>query len=156
MRIGHGYDAHKTAPDRELVLGGVKIPSSFGLLAHSDGDVLLHAIIDALFGAAGERDIGWHFPDTDPRYKDADSMELLRETGRIIASLGFVVEYIDATLIAEAPKLNPYIPAMRKAIADACFVEQSRVNIKATTEEKMGFTGSGEGIAAHAVCLLRE
>lgn len=156
MRIGHGYDAHKTAPDRELVLGGVKIPSPFGLLAHSDGDVLLHAIIDALFGAAGERDIGWHFPDTDPRYKDADSMELLRETGRIIASLGFVVEYIDATLIAEAPKLNPYIPAMRKAIADACFVEQSRVNIKATTEEKMGFTGSGEGIAAHAVCLLRE
>ena len=156
MRIGHGYDAHKTAPDRELVLGGVKIPSSFGLLAHSDGDVLLHSIIDALFGAAGERDIGWHFPDTDPRYKDADSMELLCETGRIIASLGFVVEYIDATLIAEAPKLNPYIPAMRKAIADACFVEQSRVNIKATTEEKMGFTGSGEGIAAHAVCLLRE
>lgn len=156
MRIGHGYDAHRTTPDKVLVLGGVKIPSPFGLLAHSDGDVLLHAIIDALFGAAGERDIGFHFPDTDEKYRGADSMELLRETVRSITSLGFAIDYIDATLIAQAPKLNPYLPAMREAIADGCGIPAARVNVKVTTEEKMGFTGSGEGIAAHAVCLLTE
>lgn len=156
MRIGHGYDAHRTTPDKQLVLGGVKIPSSFGLLAHSDGDVLLHAVIDALFGAAGERDIGFHFPDTDEAYRGADSMMLLRETVKDIKALGFAIEYIDATLIAEAPKLNPYLAAMREAIAAGCGIGPSRVNVKVTTEEKMGFTGSGEGIAAHAVCLLAE
>ncbi len=157
MRIGHGYDAHRFAKaEKPLVLGGVPIPSHVGLEAHSDGDVLLHAFMDALLGAAGERDIGHQFPDTDPAYKDADSRALLSKTMAILEEDGFSLMYADMTIIAQEPKLAPYIESMRREIAAVLGVEEARVNVKATTEEKMGFTGRGEGIAVHAVCLLSE
>ena len=156
MRIGHGYDVHRLVPDRELVLGGVHIPYELGLLGHSDADVLLHAVMDALLGAAGLRDIGYHFPDTDPRYKGADSMELLRRVGEMLRQAGFRVGNIDVTMIAQKPKLKDYIPQMARNIAAALDTDVSRVNVKATTEEHLGFTGTGEGMSCHAVCLLTE
>lgn len=156
MRIGHGYDAHRTEIGRKMVIGGVTIPCDFGLAAHSDGDVLTHAVIDALYGAAGLRDIGFHFPDNDQKFKNVDSLKLLAVCREEIASLGFVIDYIDCTILAQAPKMNPFLPDMKLKIAETLKVDVSRVNIKATTEEHMGFTGSGEGIAAHCVCLLKE
>ena len=156
MRIGHGYDVHRLVPDRELVLGGVHIPYELGLLGHSDADVLLHAVMDALLGAAGLRDIGYHFPDTDPRYKGADSMELLRRVGEMLRQAGFRVGNIDVTMIAQKPKLKDYIPQMARNIAAALDTDVSRVNVKTTTEEHLGFTGTGEGMSCHAVCLLTE
>lgn len=156
MRIGHGYDVHKLVEGRDLILGGVKIAYEKGLLGHSDADVLLHAVSDALLGAAGLGDIGRHFPDTDPKYKGADSLMLLREVYRKISEKGFRVGNIDVTMIAQKPKLKDYIPQMQANIAAAVGVTPDRVNVKATTEEKLGFTGSGEGMACHAVCLLEE
>lgn len=155
MRIGHGYDAHRFAPARKLVLGGVNIDYINGLEAHSDGDVLCHAVMDALLGAAGLGDIGSLFPDSDDSYKDIYSMLLLERVCRRIREAGFEIEYIDSTVIAQEPKLKPYIDVMRRTIAQYASVDASLVNVKATTEERMGFTGSLEGIAAHAVCLLR-
>lgn len=155
MRIGHGYDAHRFAPARKLVLGGVNIDYINGLEAHSDGDVLCHAVMDALLGAAGLGDIGSLFPDSDDSYKDIYSMLLLERVCRRISEAGFEIEYIDSTVIAQEPKLKPYIDEMRRTIARYASVDASLVNVKATTEERMGFTGSLEGIAAHAVCLLR-
>lgn len=154
MRIGHGYDVHKLVEDRLLILGGEQIPYKKGLLGHSDADVLVHAIMDALLGAAALHDIGYHFPDTDERFKDADSMMLLREVISLLKKEGYKVVNIDATVIAQAPKLKPYIENMRENIAYTCRVDVSQVNVKATTEENLGFTGSGEGISAHAVCLI--
>lgn len=156
MRIGHGYDVHKLVENRDLILGGVKIPFEKGLLGHSDADVLLHAVSDALLGAAGLRDIGYHFPDTDPAYKDADSLELLRQVGKKIADRNYRVSNVDVTLIAQRPKVGKYIPEMVQNIADALGVTPDRVNVKATTEEGLGFTGNLEGISCHAVCLLEE
>ena len=156
MRIGHGYDVHKLVEDRELILGGVKIPYEKGLLGHSDADVLLHAVSDALLGAAGLGDIGKHFPDTDPAYKGADSGELLRIVGQKIAQKGYCVGNIDVTMIAQKPKLKDYIPQMRENIAAQLEIDADRVNVKATTEEHLGFTGDGSGMACHAVCLLEE
>ena len=156
MRIGHGYDVHKLVPGRDLILGGVKIPYELGLLGHSDADVLLHAVSDALLGAAGLRDIGYHFPDTDPRYKGADSRVLLREVRQKVADAGYRVGNVDVTMIAQKPKLKPYIEQMMQNIAEDLQIDVSRVNVKATTEEKLGFTGSGEGMSCHAVCLLEE
>ncbi len=156
MRIGHGYDAHRFCEGKLLVIGGVKIESPLGLEAHSDGDVLLHALTDAILGAAGRRDIGYHFPDTDERYKNADSRVLLREAVALIRADGFELDCCDMTVIAQKPKLAAYIEPMRLEIACVMGVDASRVNVKATTEEKMGFTGRGEGISAHAVCLLKE
>ena len=156
MRIGHGYDVHKLVEGRDLILGGVKIPHEVGLLGHSDADVLLHAVSDALLGAAGLGDIGKHFPDTDPQYKGADSLELLRIVGKKIQDAGYRVRNIDVTMIAQKPKLRPHIPAMEDNIARAVGIEVSRVNVKATTEEHLGFTGTMEGMACHAVCLLDE
>ena len=156
MRIGHGYDVHKLVEGRDLILGGVKIDYEQGLLGHSDADVLLHAVSDALLGAAGLGDIGRHFPDTDPQYKGADSLELLREVYRKISEKGFRVGNIDVTMIAQKPKLKDFIPQMQENIAAAVGVAPDRVNVKATTEEKLGFTGSGEGMACHAVCLLED
>ncbi len=155
MRIGHGYDVHKIDPDKEkLVLGGVEIACGFGMVAHSDGDVLLHAITDALLGAAGMGDIGSLFPDTDMAYRGISSMLLLGETLRRIRSSGWEIEYVDATLIAQRPKISPYIQKIRSSLAQGMGIETDRCNVKATTEEGLGFTGRGEGIAAHAVCLL--
>ncbi len=154
MRIGHGYDVHKLVEDRLLILGGEQIPYKKGLLGHSDADVLLHAIMDALLGAAAMHDIGYHFPDTDERYKDADSMMLLREVVKKLREKGYKIVNIDATVIAQAPKLKPFIENMRENIAYTCKVDVDSVNVKATTEEHLGFTGSGEGISAHAVCLI--
>ena len=156
MRIGHGYEVHKLVPDRELILGGVKIPFALGLLGHSDADVLLHAVSDALLGAAGLGDIGRHFPDTDPQYKGADSGQLLKIVGQKVAAAGYRVSNIDVTLIAQRPKVKEYIGAMQKNIASALELDVGRVNVKATTEEGLGFTGSLEGISCHAVCLLEE
>ena len=156
MRIGHGYDVHRLVPGRALILGGVKIPYELGLDGHSDADVLLHAVMDALLGAAALRDIGYHFPDTDPTYKGADSMALLKEVGRKIAAAGYRVGNIDVTMIAQKPKLKDYIPTMAKNIAAALEIEENRVNVKATTEEHLGFTGTGEGMSCHAVCLLEK
>ncbi|MCQ2450160.1 MAG: 2-C-methyl-D-erythritol 2,4-cyclodiphosphate synthase [Clostridia bacterium] len=156
MRIGHGYDVHKLVADRRLVLGGVEIPYEYGLLGHSDADVLLHAICDALLGAAALGDIGKHFPDNDDAYLNIDSRVLLKNTAELLHQAGFSVCNIDATVLAQRPKLAPFIETMRKNIADDLNLELSRVNVKATTEEGLGFTGSGEGIAAHAVCLLEE
>ena len=156
MRIGHGYDVHKLVEGRDLILGGVKIDYEKGLLGHSDADVLLHAVSDALRGAAGLGDIGRHFPDTDPKYKGADSLELLREVYRKISEKGFRVGNIDVTMIAQKPKLKDFIPQMQENIAAAVNVSPDRVNVKATTEEKLGFTGTGEGMSCHAVCLLEE
>ena len=156
MRIGHGYDVHRLVEGRDLILGGVKIDYEKGLLGHSDADVLLHAVSDALLGAAGLGDIGRHFPDTDPKYTGADSLALLREVYRKISEKGFRVGNIAVTMIAQKPKLKDFIPQMREYIAAAVNVTPDRVNVKATTEEKLGFTGSGEGMACHAVCLLEE
>jgi len=156
MRIGHGYDVHKLVPNRDLILGGVKIPFQLGLLGHSDADVLLHAVSDALLGAAGLGDIGKHFPDTDPQYKDADSLALLRIVGQKVAASGYRISNIDVTLIAQKPKVKDHIDAMRENIAGALNMNVGRVNVKATTEEGLGFTGNLEGIACHAVCLLEE
>ncbi len=154
MHIGTGYDVHRFAENRKLILGGVDIPYEKGLLGHSDADVLLHAISDALLGAAALGDIGKHFPDTDPKYKGADSLKLLSEVGRILEENHFLIENIDSTVICQAPKLRPHIDQMRQNIADALGLDISQVSVKATTEEGLGFTGSGEGIAAQAVCLL--
>ena len=154
MRIGHGYDVHRLVAGRDLILGGVKIPYTLGLDGHSDADVLLHAVMDALLGAAALRDIGYHFPDTDETYKGADSRMLLREVGKKIAAAGFRVGNIDVTMIAQKPKLKDYIPTMIANIAADLQIPENRVNVKATTEEKLGFTGSGEGMSCHAVCLL--
>ena len=156
MRIGHGYDVHRLVEGRDLILGGVKIPYEKGLLGHSDADVLLHAVSDALLGAAGLGDIGRHFPDTDPKYKGADSLELLRQVYRNISEKGYRVGNIDVTMIAQRPKLKDYIPQMQANIAAAVGTAPDRVNVKATTEEKLGFTCTGEGMACHAVCLLEE
>ena len=156
MRIGHGYDVHRLVEGRDLILGGVKIPYEKGLLGHSDADVLLHAVSDALLGAAGLRDIGYHFPDTDPQYKGADSLELLRIVGQKIAAAGYRVSNVDVTMIAQRPKLKEHIPVMIENIAAALGIGADRVNVKATTEEKLGFTGTGEGMSCHAVCLLEE
>lgn len=156
MRIGHGYDVHRLVPDRELILGGVKIPYELGLLGHSDADVLFHAVSDALLGAAGLGDIGKHFPDTDPQYKGADSGELLEIVGKKIYEKNYRISNIDVTMIAQKPKLKDHIPQMQQNIAKHLDIAQDRVNIKATTEEHLGFTGSGEGMACHAVCLLEE
>lgn len=156
MRIGHGYDVHRLTEGRKLVLGGQEIEYQYGLLGHSDADVLVHAVMDALLGAAGLWDIGHAFPDTDPAYAGISSMVLLDAVMEKLRAEGYSVGNIDATILAQRPKLAPYIPAMRAAIARAAGVPEGRVNIKATTEEGLGFTGSGEGIAAHAVALLEE
>ena len=156
MRIGHGYDVHRFAEDRALILGGEKIDFRVGLLGHSDADVLLHAVMDALLGAAGLRDIGYHFPDTDMRYKGADSRVLLRTVEEKVDAAGSRVSNVDATVIAQAPKLKPYIPKMMENIAADLEIDVSRVNVKATTEEGLGFTGEMLGIACHAICLLEE
>ena len=156
MRIGHGYDVHKLVEGRDLILGGVKIDHHLGLLGHSDADVLLHAVSDALLGAAGMGDIGKHFPDTDPQYKGADSLELLRIVAQKVQAAGYRVSNIDVTMIAQKPKLRPHIERMEANIAAAVGVDVSRINVKATTEEHLGFTGSEQGMACHAVCLLEE
>ena len=156
MRIGHGYDVHRLTEGRDLILGGVKIDYPMGLDGHSDADVLLHAVMDALLGAAGLRDIGYHFPDTDMQYKGADSRVLLRAVREKIAAAGYRVSNVDVTMIAQAPKLKPYIEQMMENIAADLRVDVSRVNVKATTEEKLGFTGQNWGMACHAVCLLEE
>ena len=154
MRIGHGYDVHRLVSGRDLILGGVKIPYELGLDGHSDADVLLHAVMDALLGAAALRDIGYHFPDTDPAYKGADSRALLRAVGEKIAAAGYKVGNIDVTMIAQKPKLKDYIPTMMANVAEDLKIAENQINIKATTEEKMGFTGDGSGMSCHAVCLL--
>ena len=156
MRIGHGYDVHRLVEGRKCIIGGVEIPHEKGLLGHSDADVLLHAIMDAVLGAMAAGDIGKLFPDNDPTYKGADSLILTRRVAEVMTERGYCLGNIDATVIAQAPKLAPHIPAMRERIAEAFGVEVDRVSVKATTEERLGFTGSGEGIAAHAVCLLEE
>ena len=156
MRIGHGYDVHKLVPGRDLILGGVKIDYELGLLGHSDADVLLHAVSDALLGAAGLRDIGYHFPDTDPKYKGADSRMLLREVREKVVSAGYRISNVDVTMIAQRPKLKPHIEQMMANIASDLQIDPSRVNVKATTEEHLGFTGEGLGMSCHAVCLLEE
>ena len=156
MRIGHGYDVHKLVPCRDLILGGVKIEHPLGLLGHSAADVLLHAVSDALLGASGLGDIGKHFPDTDPQYKGADSLKLLKIVGQKVTACGYRISNIDVTMIAQQPKLRPHIETMERNIAAALGIDPSRVNVKATTEERLGFTGSGEGMACHAVCLLDE
>lgn len=154
MRVGQGYDVHRLVPGRRLVLGGVALAHPLGLLGHSDADVLLHAVSDALLGAAALGDIGKHFPDSDPAYKDADSLRLLGEVGKLLAARGYHVVNIDATVIAEAPKLAPYIPCMRENIASVLGIDTDAVSVKATTEERLGFTGTREGIAAQAICLI--
>ena len=156
MRIGHGYDVHRLVEGRDLILGGVKIGYEKGLLGHSDADVLLHAVSDALLGAAGLGDIGKHFPDTDPQYKGADSLVLLQVVARRVREAGYRVSNIDVTMIAQKPKLKDHIPQMVCNIANAVGIAPDRVNVKATTEEKLGFTGTGEGMSCHAVCLLEE
>lgn len=156
MRIGHGYDVHRLVEGRELILGGVKIDHPVGLLGHSDADVLLHAVMDALLGAAALRDIGYHFPDTDPAYKGADSRVLLRTVRDKIIAAGYQVGNIDVTIIAQRPKLKDHIPTMVDNIAADLDISANKINIKATTEEKLGFTGDGSGMACHCVCLLEE
>ena len=156
MRIGHGYDVHKLVEGRDLILGGVKIDDELGLLGHSDADVLLHAVSDALLGAAGLRDIGYHFPDTDPKYKGADSRMLLREVREKVTAAGYRISNVDVTMIAQRPKLKLHIEQMMANIASDLQVDLSRVNVKATTEEHLGFTGEGLGMSCHAVCLLEE
>lgn len=154
MRIGHGYDVHKFAENRDLILGGVKIPYEFGLLGHSDADVLVHAIMDSLLGAAALGDIGKLFPDTDESYKGADSMVLLEKVCAVLKENGYSIGNIDSTVIAQKPKLKDYIMQMRENIAKVCGIDVSQVSVKATTEEKLGFTGRLEGISAHAVCII--
>jgi len=152
--IGHGYDVHRLVPERKLILGGVEIPYEKGLLGHSDADVLVHAVMDSILGAAALGDIGKHFPDNDSRYKNADSIELLKKVVIILKHEGYSIGNIDSTLLCQSPKLAGYIDRMRENIAYVCDVDISMVSVKATTEEKLGFTGKGEGIAAHAVCLI--
>lgn len=154
MRIGMGYDVHRLAENRALIIGGVEIPYEKGLLGHSDADILLHAVMDALLGAAAMGDIGKHFPDTDPEYKGISSLILLEKVGELLRENGFIIENIDATIIAQAPKMRPYIDSMRENIARVLEVDISCVNVKATTEEGLGFTGSGEGISSQAICML--
>ena len=154
MRVGMGYDVHRLVPDRDLIIGGVKIPYEKGLLGHSDADVLLHAIMDALLGAAALGDIGKHFPDNDPEYEGADSLALLKRVGELLSEEGYVIENIDSTIIAQKPKMAPHIEQMRKNIADTLGLDITRVNVKATTEEGLGFTGAGEGISSQAVVLI--
>ena len=154
MRIGHGYDVHRLCEDRKLIIGGVEIEYEKGLLGHSDADVLLHAVSDSLLGAAAMGDIGCMFPDTDPQFKGADSLELLKQVVEAVAKKGFKAVNIDATIVAQKPKMSPHIPSMRKNIAEALEIPVDCVNVKATTEEKLGFTGAGEGISAHCVCLI--
>ncbi|MCI5649337.1 MAG: 2-C-methyl-D-erythritol 2,4-cyclodiphosphate synthase [Fusicatenibacter sp.] len=154
MRVGMGYDVHKLVEGRRLILGGVEIPYEYGLLGHSDADVLVHAIMDALLGAAALRDIGRHFPDTDPAYEGADSIELLEKVGEMLEERMYLIENIDATVIAQKPKLLPYVDTMVKNVAKALKLQEDQVNIKATTEEGLGFTGRKEGIAAQAVCCI--
>ena len=156
MRIGQGYDVHKLVPERKLILGGVTIPYEKGLLGHSDADVLVHAVMDALLGAAALGDIGQHFPDTDPEYEGISSIELLKKVGELLKDEGYIIENIDATIIAQRPKLASYRPQMAKNIANALELPVNRVSIKATTEEGLGFTGSGEGISSQAITLLTE
>ena len=156
MRIGHGYDVHRLVEGRDLILGGVKIDFELGLLGHSDADVLLHAVSDALLGAAGLGDIGKHFPDTDPQYKGADSRVLLRHVVKLVNENGYRISNLDVTMIAQKPKLKDHIPQMVKNIAADLQISENRVNVKATTEEKLGFTGHLEGLRCHAVCLLEE
>lgn len=155
MRIGMGYDVHRLVPDRKLIIGGVDIPYELGLLGHSDADVLLHAIMDAILGAAALGDIGKHFPDSDPAYKGISSIKLMEHVAKLIEDNHFVIENIDATIIAQKPKMRPYIDTMNENIARALGIEVSRVNVKATTEEGLGFTGSGEGISSQAICMLQ-
>ena len=154
MRVGMGYDVHRLVPERDLIIGGVKIPYEKGLLGHSDADVLLHAVMDALLGAAALGDIGQHFPDSDERYKGISSVELLKEVGKILQENGYMIENIDSTVIAQRPKLLPYRPQMAENIAAALGIEKEQVSVKATTEEGLGFTGTGEGISAQAIALL--
>ncbi len=156
MRIGHGYDVHRLVGERKLILGGVDVPFGLGLLGHSDADVLLHAICDAILGALGEGDIGRHFPDSDPAYRGISSSKLLRQVMGLAAAKGYAIGNLDATIIAQRPKLAPYIRAMVENIAEACSTEIPRVNVKATTTEELGFEGRGEGISAHAVVLLQK
>lgn len=155
IRIGHGYDVHKFGEGNEITIGGVKIPYIKKLIAHSDGDVLVHAIADALLGACGERDIGYHFPDNDNKYKNIDSMILLSKVVEIISKKGYSVGNIDCTVIAQEPKMMMYISQMRSNIAKILLIDEDFVNVKATTEEKLGFTGRGEGISAHCVCIIK-
>lgn len=154
MRIGHGYDVHKLCENRKLILGGVEIPYEKGLLGHSDADVLVHSVMDSLLGAAALGDIGKHFPDSDPEYKDADSIKLLKYVVRILDENGYVISNIDSTVVAQAPKLASFIGQMRENIADACNIDLNCVSVKATTEEKLGFTGEGRGISSTSVCLI--
>lgn len=154
MRVGIGYDVHKLVEGRDLIIGGVKIPHTLGLLGHSDADVLLHAIMDALLGAAALGDIGKHFPDTDPQYKGISSVKLLEHVAKLIAEKGYVVENIDATIIAQKPKMRPYITEMEQNIAKALGIDESQINVKATTEEGLGFTGTEQGISSQAICAL--
>ena len=154
IRIGHGYDVHRLVPGRKLIIGGVDIPFETGLLGHSDADVLSHAIADALLGAAGEKDIGFHFPDSDDKYKGISSLEILRSVKQIIKSKGAAISNIDATIVIQQPKMMPYIEKMKENIASALEIPTDDVNIKATTEEHLGFTGCGDGAAAHAVCII--
>ncbi|MGF7018409.1 2-C-methyl-D-erythritol 2,4-cyclodiphosphate synthase [Lachnospiraceae bacterium PF1-21] len=154
MRVGLGYDVHKLCQGRSLIIGGIEIPYELGLLGHSDADVLTHAIMDALLGAAGLGDIGKHFPDTDERYKGADSVMLLREVAKMLEERNLFIGNIDATIIAQAPKMAPYLAEMKKVLAEALQIEETQMNLKATTEEGLGFTGKGEGISAQAIALL--
>lgn len=156
MRIGMGYDVHRLVEDRDLILGGVKIQYEKGLLGHSDADVIVHAIMDALLGAAALGDIGKHFPDSDPQYKGISSIELLNRVGKLLLEKNYTIGNIDATIIAQAPKLRPYIDEMNKNVADALGIDCDKVNIKATTEEGLGFTGTGEGISSQAICILND
>lgn len=156
MRIGTGYDVHRLEEGRKLILGGVRIPYEKGLLGHSDADVLLHAVSDALFGAAALGDIGKHFPDTDPQYEGISSIRLLEHVGKLLEESGYIIENIDATIIAQRPKMRPYIDQMRENMAKALGIEPDQVNVKATTEEGLGFTGSGEGISSQAVCAVEK
>ena len=156
LRIGHGYDVHKLTEDRDLIIGGVKIPFELGLLGHSDADVLVHAVMDALLGAAALGDIGTLFPDTDMQYKGADSIKLLECVVKELSDRGYTIGNIDATLIAQKPKIKPYISEMRENIAKTCGIDTEFVNVKATTEEKLGFTGNLEGMSAHAVCIIEK
>ncbi|MDU4938670.1 MAG: 2-C-methyl-D-erythritol 2,4-cyclodiphosphate synthase [Clostridium sp.] len=154
MRIGLGYDVHKLVTDRKLILGGVEIPYEYGLLGHSDADVLLHAIMDSLLGASALGDIGKHFPDTDPKYKGISSIALLKEVGKLLYENGYKISNIDSTIIAQKPKMAPHIPLMRKNIANALNIDVDQINVKATTEEGLGFTGEGLGISSQSICLL--
>ncbi len=156
MRVGMGYDVHKLTDGRKLILGGVEIPCEKGLLGHSDADVLVHAVMDALLGAAALGDIGKHFPDTDPEYEGISSIRLLEHVGKLLEEKGYVIENIDATIIAQRPKMLPYIENMRKNMSEALKIEADQINVKATTEEGLGFTGQGQGISSHAICAVEK